>query len=120
MTTERAIALLLLAVAGCGNNLPAWTAAQVGCPAEEIVIMKDDAVWSSRSWLARCRGKTYACTEHNEGQANASVTCKERPDEPTEPTEPAEAPTTPETRCQFDTQCRGNRRCRDGRCIEPE
>jgi hypothetical protein len=47
-----------------------------------VVILKEEVVWSTRTWTARCRGKTYSCTEHNEGQASAVVSCKERVEEP--------------------------------------
>jgi hypothetical protein len=114
MTMERALGILTAVVAGCASSLPAWTSAQVGCPADEVVITKEEVVWSTRTWTARCRGKTYACTEHNEGQASASVACKERADDATE------APSSPERLCQFDTQCRGDRRCRDGRCVDAD
>jgi hypothetical protein len=81
MTTDRALSLLALVLAGCASNLPTWTSAQVGCPTDEVVISKEEVVWSTRTWTARCRGKTYSCTEHNEGQASAVVSCKERVDE---------------------------------------
>jgi len=71
-----------LALSGCaGSNLPAWTAAQVGCPTDEVVVTKEEKVWSTRTWTARCRGKTYSCTESHEGQPGATVSCKERGDD---------------------------------------
>jgi hypothetical protein len=85
---DRALLLLVLAPAGCASTLPAWTSSQVGCPADEVVISKEEVVWSTRTWTARCRGKTYSCTEHNEGQASAVVSCKERVEEPAGPSGP--------------------------------
>jgi len=110
---DRTIAFLAVGIIGCaGRNLPAWTAAQTGCPAEEVVIMSEDKVWSTESWSARCRGKTYACTERNVGQANAVVECKEQADEAPQVPDP-----TPRL-CHFDTECTGDRRCQDGRCVK--
>jgi hypothetical protein len=69
---------LTLALAACGGSkLPAWTSAQIGCPADQIVISKDEHVWTTRRWNALCQGKTYSCVEKNEDEPNAEVTCKE-------------------------------------------
>jgi hypothetical protein len=113
MTTDRALALLALAIAGCASSLPAWTSAQVGCPADEVVITKEEVVWSSRTWTARCRGKTYSCSEHNEGQSSARVSCKGNAEDAPESPSAARRP------CHFDTECSGDRRCRDDYCVEP-
>jgi hypothetical protein len=110
VTTSRVPGLLALSIAGCASHLPTWTSGQIGCPVDEVVITNEDTVWSTRTWTARCRGKTYSCSEHSEGQANAHVACKENRDEALE---------APPTVCQFDTQCRGNRQCRDGQCVAP-
>ncbi|MGO9835272.1 MAG: hypothetical protein ACLP1X_13750 [Polyangiaceae bacterium] len=110
MMVDRVSGLLALAITGCASNLPTWTSAQIGCPADEVVIAKEDTVWSTRTWTARCRGKTYSCSEHSEGQSNARVACKENGDETL---------ATPPTTCQFDTNCRGDRQCRDGKCVAP-
>jgi hypothetical protein len=74
----RLLLVLTLGVAACGGSqLPAWTSAQIGCPAEQIVITKDERAWSTRTWRARCEGKTYACEERHEGEPNVEVSCHE-------------------------------------------
>jgi len=108
---DRSLGFLALAVAGCASTLPAWTSAQVGCPAEEVVIIKEETVWSTRTWTARCRGKTYSCSEHNEGQSTARVSCKESGD--------GTAAGGERRACHFDTECSGGRQCLDGYCVEP-
>jgi hypothetical protein len=78
MIASRVLLVTTLSVAGCGHSpLPAWTSAQVGCPAEQIVVTKDEHVWTTRSWIARCQGKTYSCVEHFEGEPNAEISCRE-------------------------------------------
>ena len=80
MITGRLLLALALALAACGGSqLPAWTAAQIGCPAEQIVITKDERVWTTRTWRALCQGKTYSCVERNEGEPNVEVSCQEIP-----------------------------------------
>jgi hypothetical protein len=72
------ILALTLALAACGGSQrPAWTSAQIGCPAEQIVITKDERVWTTRTWRALCRGKRYSCVERNEGEPNVEVSCRE-------------------------------------------
>jgi hypothetical protein len=76
--TGRLLLALTLALAACGGSkLPAWTSAQIGCPAELIVITKDERVWTTRTWRALCGGKTYSCVERNEGEPNVEVSCRE-------------------------------------------
>lgn len=78
MTMSRVLAVATLSLAACSHSpLPAWTSEHVGCPADQIVVTKDERVWTTRTWLARCQGKTYSCVEHNENEPNAEVSCRE-------------------------------------------
>jgi hypothetical protein len=113
VTTHRSLAILALSVGGCASSLPAWTSAQVGCPADEVVITREEVVWSNRTWTARCRGRTYACTEHNEAQSGAQVSCKESGDYVPEGTSSAKRA------CHFDTECSSDRKCQGGYCVAP-
>ncbi len=76
--TGRSLLVLSLSLAACGGSqLPARTSEQIGCPAEQIVITKDERVWTTRTWRALCQGKTYACEERNEGEPSVEVSCRE-------------------------------------------
>jgi hypothetical protein len=115
----RFVCSLLLGVPGAAaalvacakSSLPAWTSAQVGCPAEEVVVIHEESYWATRRWTAQCQGRIYECIESKQGQADAHVTCNERSgaDEP--------APPQDDRTCHFDTECRVDSRCKDGRCV---
>ncbi|MGH7437203.1 MAG: hypothetical protein ACRENE_16125 [Polyangiaceae bacterium] len=78
MSTRRTFLALPLALFACGGSkLPAWTAAQIGCPADQIVITNDEHVWTERTWRALCQGKSYSCVEHHEGEPNVDISCHE-------------------------------------------
>jgi hypothetical protein len=61
-----AVATLLagavLLVGGCGPNLAAASAGQIGCPASDIKITDDNPGWGTRTWTATCAGRTYQCS----------------------------------------------------------
>jgi hypothetical protein len=63
---KRAIFLILIASAGCGggaDSLRGFSAGLIGCPPEQITILKDSGYgFGARSWQAACYGKTYQCS----------------------------------------------------------
>jgi hypothetical protein len=76
--TGRALLVFALSLAACGGSkLPGWTSAQIGCPAEQILITKDETVWTTRTWRASCQGKLYSCEEKNVDEPNVQVSCHE-------------------------------------------
>lgn len=109
------LGLLALLATGC-NPLPAWTSGQVGCAEEQIVITRDEMGFAGRTWTAVCRGKTFYCTSVNSGPQGAmQVSCKEEAQSAAPP--PSAPPTA--TGCQYDTQCKGDRICKEGQCVDP-
>jgi hypothetical protein len=87
---------------------------QVGCPPEEIKITEKRDGAFNLVWKAQCRGVTYFCTFGD------PTSCKEEAGGPTAPTPTppaAEAPVA--AGCQYDTQCKGERICEAGSCVEP-
>lgn len=136
------IAALGLLGAGCGGfGFAGVSAPHVGCRSREIVI--SDVERSGRtSWTATCRGKSYVCGDDVEGE----LTCREKqpaapsaappppatpPAPPAPPAPPPAAapasPPAPEPEppapqplgCQYDTQCKGDRLCVEGKCVDP-
>jgi hypothetical protein len=63
---QRTIILFLLASVGCGggaDSLRGFSAGLIGCPPEQITILKDSGYgFGARSWQAACYGKTYQCS----------------------------------------------------------
>jgi hypothetical protein len=89
---------------------------QVGCPPDEITISdKRDGAFNL-VWKAQCRGTTYFCTFGD------PTSCKEEAGgaaaSPSPTPAAADAPVAGGG-CQYDTQCKGERICDAGRCIEP-
>ena len=90
---------------------------QIGCAEQDIAIVDDNSGWGTRTWTATCQGKTYFCSSHGGGQhSTAQVSCKENGGgaAPAAPAAPAAA-----SGCQYDTQCKGDRVCKAGSCVDP-
>ena len=106
--------LPLLALAGC-FNLAAASSGQIGCPANDISITNDEAGFAIRTWTAQCRGQTYFCSSQGRGpQISCAPAMVPPPGVP--------APTGVVLKgegCQYDTQCKGDRVCRDRLCVDP-
>ena len=58
------VAFLSISLTGCAalidNKVKNFTASQIGCPAEEIMV-KDFSL-STETWIAECRGIKYYCS----------------------------------------------------------
>jgi hypothetical protein len=109
-------ALALIALAGCAN-LASISSGQIGCPVSDITVINDSPGLNSRTWTALCNGKVYFCSGVPAGQNGMSVSCKEREDHgaPSSASVPAQAQ---QGGCQFDTQCKSDRVCQAGQCVE--
>jgi hypothetical protein len=114
--------MLCAAVSGCAS-LPAVTSGQIGCAEQDIVITNDNTGWATRTWTATCHGRTYFCSAHGGGQhSTPQVSCKENnggeadaaPASGWSPAAPAAA-----AGCQYDAQCKGDRVCKAGSCVDP-
>ena len=88
---------------------------QVGCPPDEITITEKRDGAFNLVWKAQCRGNTYFCTfgdptscTKEAGTADAQT-----------PTPPAAEAPVAGGGCQYDTQCKGERICDAGRCVDP-
>lgn len=102
--------------AGC-YSLPAATSGQIGCAEKDITIADEEQNFGSKTWTATCEGKTYYCSAVGGGQyAPPQISCKEQGGHASAP--PPAAP-APAAGCQFDTQCKGDRLCKAGRCVDP-
>jgi hypothetical protein len=97
---------------GCAS-LESVTSGHIGCSATDITIIDDSPGWNTRSWTAECHGKLYYCfgTSGNSSQ----ISCKPAEDDDSEA---VAAPVQP-AGCQYDTQCKGDRICRERACVEP-
>jgi hypothetical protein len=111
--------LVLLSAPACVTTqiLAEESSGQVGCPPEEIKITdKKDGAFNL-VWKAECRGQTYFCTFGDPTACKQEAgTAEGAPPEPTA-TPDAAAPVA--GGCQYDTQCKGERICEAGRCVEP-
>lgn len=106
-----------LGVLGLGcTTLADVSSGQVGCPPEEITITDERQSWGAKTWTAQCRGQTYQCSGHGGGEASTpQVSCT-----PMGGTQvPGGSNAAPPSGCQYDTQCKGERICRDGACVDP-
>jgi hypothetical protein len=118
-TIASILLLLLVPALGCAS-LQNVTSGQIGCPAEEIQIVSDEAGWGTRTWTAQCHGKTYYCSAHGGGQySTPQVSCKEQSDKAGAPAPAAPAAPPAGGGCQFDAQCKGDRICKQGACVDP-
>jgi hypothetical protein len=111
--------LLLAPLTGCAAVLQDVTSGQIGCPAEQIHIVKDDVGWGTRTWSADCNGKIYFCSAHGGGShSTAQVSCKEQAGAAPAMAPPGPPPPPPGG-CQYDAQCKGDRVCKNGSCVDP-
>jgi len=95
------------ALAGCYVDIPTQTAGRVGCPADAIHVVEVEETFPGlpHAWTVECRGAEYHCATHGE-----KLHCAPMP------------PLTAggeEAGCHYDTQCKGDRLCREGRCSDP-
>jgi hypothetical protein len=103
---------LLPSFTGCGS-LENVTSGHIGCPETDITITDDESGWNTRSWTAHCHGKTYFCSAISGGHdSSTQVSCQEAQQSA------GEAPAV-STGCQSDAQCKGDRVCRSGACVDP-
>jgi hypothetical protein len=110
---ERSVLLFALALAGCAAALRDQSSGQIGCPSDEIVISNYSAgtLGAMPTWTATCHGRTYYCSSHGGGaQSTSQVACKEKASDVTVD--------QPAAGCQYDTQCKGDRICRAGQCVD--
>lgn len=68
-------ALCALLLTGCGAQLRAASAGQIGCSPDEVVISDNHAGWGSRTWTATCRGEDYSCSAVATGNNTSQVNC---------------------------------------------
>jgi hypothetical protein len=101
-------------------RLESVSSGQIGCPVDQINITNEQLDWPTRTWTAQCAGRTYFCSEMM-SKAEQHVACKERAGSaqamPPPPAPPAASPQP--GGCQYDAQCKGDRICRNGSCVDP-
>lgn len=119
----RAIAIVVLATAvpGC-TTLADVSAGQVGCPPAAITVSDENRTMGGTTWTAECNGQQYFCSAHGGGEgATTQVSCAPAGGGTNVPGG-AGAAATPDPAsggCQYDTQCKGDRVCTSGACVDP-
>lgn len=105
-------ALSLSFLSGCAS-LGSMTSGQIGCPEDQIKISDDKSGWTTRTWTAECQDKKYYCSAHGGGEGStAQVACN--------PAQESETNTGGgDAGCSYDTQCKGERICVSGACVDP-
>jgi hypothetical protein len=109
-------ALALLPACVTTQILAEESSGQVGCPPEEITITNKRDGAFNLVWKAQCRGVTYFCTFGD------PTSCKEEAGGPSAapPTPPSDdTPAAAGAGSQYATQCKGERICEAGRCVDP-
>jgi hypothetical protein len=106
-------------------SLKAASSGQIGCAEEDIVISNDEMGWGSRTWIAECHQKRFFCSAVQTGENQSQVNCKEQSSKTAAeaapaPAKPAASSPPPAGGCQYDTQCKGDRICVGGQCVEAE
>jgi hypothetical protein len=112
MPSIRSLGVVLFVSSGCAS-LPRVTSGQIGCPEGEIVISDHQPGWNTETWTAKCRNQTFYCS--SVGGESRQVSCKED----TAGAPPDTTAVTPAGGCEFDTQCKGDRICQQGTCVDP-
>lgn len=56
-----------LAIAGCGPSLVNMSAGQIGCRPGDVTITDVQNSFGARSWVARCRGAEFSCSQVTTG-----------------------------------------------------
>lgn len=114
-----AAGLAVLPLSACTAGLPARSSGHIGCPESDITISNFEGGFYTRTWTAHCHDKDYFCSEALESK---QVACKEAGASATAsspPPPPPSARPTIDQGCQYDTQCKGNRICRNHDCVDP-
>jgi hypothetical protein len=127
--------LSIFGLVGCATISPgAASSGAIGCAEKDIRISNDDLGLSTRTWQAECSGKRYfcsgtagtpnhvSCTLANDTPAVATSTEAAARVDALAATQPVAAaqPCPPvESGCAYDTQCKGERICRDHQCVDP-
>ena len=122
------IAILGVCASSC-VSLKSISSGQVGCPDSEITILEKKPQWLAYTWVAECRGHRYFCSGQNSNNNVLSdVSCKEEIESTPQGSVSSEStgekisPTSPSVTtpsgagCTYDTQCKDDRICVDGRC----
>jgi hypothetical protein len=110
---ELVACLSVLVVLGCTNSLRGPSSGQIGCPPDQITISNDRVGWDRTTWKAECNGRAYYCTRVSSGNKGETQTnCTE------ENSAPASKPVTGGG-CGTDAECKGDRICVDGACVNP-
>jgi hypothetical protein len=126
-------ALAAMTLAACAGQIQRASSGQIGCPSEEITISDKSRGWSSVTWTASCRGNTYYCSAVSTGKDGEQISCKQevaKSSAPTAQSAPASAATSGGSAapaeaaastggCQYDAQCKGERICKAGQCVDP-
>jgi hypothetical protein len=122
-----------MTLAACAGQIQRASSGQIGCPSEEITITDKSRGWGSVTWTASCRGNTYYCSAVSTGNDTEQIACKQAIAKSNAPaaesavasaassggaTAPAEA-ATGTTGCHYDAQCKGERICKAGQCVDP-
>lgn len=73
------IVFTAMAIVGCAAHGPraAMTSGEIGCPTSELQITDGDMGWTTNTWAATCRGKTFYCTYTTSMNLGSKTQCKE-------------------------------------------
>jgi hypothetical protein len=119
--SPRVIIVVVLAavIPGC-TTLADISAGQVGCPPAAITVTDENRTLGGSTWTAECNGQQYYCSAHGGGEgATAQVACSPAGGGTNVPGGGGAVAAPAASGCQYDTQCKGERVCSAGACVDP-
>lgn len=117
--TRVAFLAWLVALGGC-TTLADVSSGHVGCPPGAITISDERQSWGGSTWTAECNGQRYTCSAHGGGsESTPQVSCTPMGSSAVPGGSDAVASEPVAGGCQYDTQCKGDRVCEGGACVDP-
>lgn len=80
---KKIIFALAFIIQACTSTTATLSASRMGCSPNEIEISNEDVGMMTRSWTAKCRGKTYYCFKDASGYT-VDIQCTEDETKPSE------------------------------------
>jgi hypothetical protein len=73
------LVLVNFGLLGCASHgtRAAMTSGEIGCPVPEVEISEGNMGWTTNTWVAKCRGKTFYCTYTTSYNLGSRTQCKE-------------------------------------------
>ena len=126
-SVSRALPLVVILSAGLSGcaSLEQLSSGHVGCAPTDITISEEARSVAGHTWTAECNAERYYCSTHGGGEGTApAVACAPASgNAPPIETDPTQAPVMDADAdgggCKYDNQCKLDRICEAGVCVDP-